>query len=139
MLTSACVVVSCFVARQALPPKPLDTTMSVIDDLDDYKLEASFQRDPECILHTSYKSDRARGIHGVAVVDTWVPQKPDLGSGTFGTVRLEKRLNAPDGTKHTHRAVKRLHKIQMARLKIDYKKELIALTKFSRSKVCRLM
>jgi len=109
--------------------------MSVIDDLDDYKLETTFQRDPVCVLHTSYKSDRARGIRRVAIVDKWVPQKPALGTGTFGTVRLEKFVNAPDGTKRTERAVKQLHKMQLAQLNVDYKKELIALTKFSRSKV----
>ncbi|KAE8441992.1 hypothetical protein EG329_004118 [Mollisiaceae sp. DMI_Dod_QoI] len=111
--------------------------MSIIYDLDDYKLETSFQKDPECILHTSYKLDRARGIQKVAIVDKWVPQKPSLGAGTFGTVRLEKCFSAGDGTKPSHRAAKQLNKMHMSRMKIDYKKELIALTKFSRSKFSR--
>jgi hypothetical protein len=111
-------------------------SMAHIYDLDDYKLETTFQGypQPNIILHTSYRADRARGIRKVAVVDQWAHQKPELGVGTFGTVRLEKKLNNRDEGQ-TFRAVKQLQKSQMARLRIDYRKELIALTKFSRSKV----
>jgi hypothetical protein len=111
--------------------------MSLLHDLDDYKLDTTFEHNPDCVIHTSYKSDRARGIRKVAVVRRWAPQKPDLGAGTFGTVRLENLLDVQDhdGTIVTQRAVKQLYKPQMARTNIDYKKELIALSKFSRSKV----
>lgn len=109
--------------------------MSLINDLNDYKLETSFERDPQCIIHTSYRADRARGIRKVAVVERWIRDKKLLGAGTFGTVRLERRQSNEARTKTTCRAVKQMHKSHMARLKIDYKKELIALTKFSRSKV----
>jgi hypothetical protein len=111
--------------------------MSLLHDLNDYKLETTFEYNPNYVIHTSYKSDRARGIRKVAVVKRWAPQKPDLGAGTFGTVRLENLLDIQDhdGTIVTQRAVKQLYKPQMARTNIDYKKELIALSKFSRSKV----
>jgi hypothetical protein len=107
-----------------------------LHDLDDFKLETTFKNDPACVLHTSCQADRARGIRKAEVVEEWVPQKPDLGVGTFGTVRLEKKWNQHGGTISTHHAVKLCHKAQMARLNVDYKKELIALTKFSRDKVC---
>jgi hypothetical protein len=106
---------------------------AVVDDLDDYKLEVSFEKDPECVLHTKYISDRARGIRRVSVVQTWRPQKPALGAGMFGSVRLE---TCQDSTGEVeHRAVKKLRKMHLDRMKIDFRKELIALTKFSRQKV----
>jgi hypothetical protein len=70
--------------------------MSLLHDLDDYKLETTFEHNPDCVIHTSYKSDRARGIRKVAVVKRWAPQKPGLGAGTFGTVRLENLLDIQD-------------------------------------------
>lgn len=64
-------------------------------------------------------------------------EKKLLGVGTFGMVRLE-RCKSNDGQgEELCRAVKQMHKSHLERLKIDYKKELIALTKFSRSKVRR--
>jgi hypothetical protein len=112
--------------------------MSLLDDLNDYKLETSFRNDPQCILHTSYRADRARGISKIAVVHKWVPQKPYLGVGTFGIVRLEELVDEEGGDKNRQsiqrRAVKLLHKPFMQRTRIDYKKELLALTKFSRAK-----
>jgi hypothetical protein len=74
----------------------------------------------------------------VAIVHKWIPQKPYLGVGTFGIVRLEELVDEEDGDKkrqsRQRRAVKLLHKPFMQRTCIDYKKELLALTKFSRSK-----
>ncbi|XMA14342.1 hypothetical protein WAI453_007133 [Rhynchosporium graminicola] len=86
--------------------------MSLLDDLNDYKLETSYQRDPEYTIHTSYRADRARGIGKVAVIEKWVRDQKLLGVSTFGS----------------------MHKSHIARLKVDYNKEIIALTKFSRSK-----
>jgi len=65
--------------------------MSLLHDLDDFKLETSFEKDTNFVLHTSYKADRARGIRKVAVVERWAPHGPELGVGTFGTVRLQER------------------------------------------------
>lgn len=109
--------------------------MSIVDDLEDYKYETSFKRDPERILHTSYKVDRAKGFQRVAVVETWSPRKPELGCGTFGTVRLEERIDGNTAAEKKYRAVKRLHKAHLRRLNVDYRKEVIALTKFTRPKV----
>jgi len=109
--------------------------MSLPDDLKDYKLATEFQTDPDVILHRSYRADWARGRQKVLVVEKWAPQKPPLGAGSFGTVRLEKRLDANNHKEHTYRAVKQLRKSDMTRLRIDYRKELVALTKFSRAKV----
>jgi hypothetical protein len=122
------------------PSRPLPQSVSrlslqstIVDDLDDYKLEVSFERDPECVLHTKFVSDRARGIRRVPVVQKWRPQKPPLGAGMFGSVRLETCSDSTE--KPEHRAVKKLQKMHLDRLKIDFRKELIALTKFSRQKV----
>jgi hypothetical protein len=105
--------------------------MPLSHDLDDYKLETTFQKDPEYVLHTSYKADRGKGIRKAAVVEKWARQKY-LGGGSFGSVHLEMLMEC---SHTTHRAVKQLYKADMARMKIDVKKELIALKKFSRAKV----
>lgn len=99
-------------------------------DLDDYKIDTTFHKNPDYVVHTLQTADWARGQKRKIVKEKWVAQDEILGSGTFGTVRLEERV---DGK--VTRAVKQLWKFQMARLNIDYKKELLALTKFSRSKV----
>lgn len=74
----------------------------------------------------------------MALVHKWIPQNPYLGVGTFGIVRLEELVDEDDGDKkkqnRQRRAVKVLYKPFMQRTRIDYKKELLALTKFSRSK-----
>ena len=61
-----------------------------------------------------------------------------MGAGTFGIVRLEELVDEQGGNKNgqavQRRAVKLLQKHFMNRTQIDYKKELLALTKFSRSK-----
>lgn len=105
-----------------------------LHDLDDFKIVTTFKNESGSVLHTSYKANRARGIRKVAV-EEWTPQKPDLGAGTFGTVRLETKVNN-GGARSTSRAVKLLRKTDIARLNVDYKKELLALSKFSRDKVC---
>lgn len=107
--------------------------MSDLLDLNDWKLEASFENDPPCVIHKTTQADRANGIRSVAIVKRWVPQKPILGAGAFGTVHLEKEISGDNGT----RAVKQLYKSRMEGLGINYKKELVALTKFSRHKVWR--
>jgi hypothetical protein len=105
------------------------------DDLDDYKLNTEFYTRPDIVSHTSYRTDWAHGKSRVAVEERWAPQKPALGAGSFGVVRLERRQNADVETKYRERAVKQLRKFDLARMKVDFRKELEALTKFSRSKV----
>jgi hypothetical protein len=116
--------------------------MSNFLDLEDYKLQTEFDRLRGVVLHRSYRADWANGRRRVVVEERWIPQQEVLGVGTFGTVRLETRQD--DGSRrgsrgHGHeskyRAVKQLRKMDMARMKVDVRKELLALTKFSRSKV----
>jgi len=113
--------------------------MSLLQDLDDYKFETAFQQDPIRVVHTSYKADPAKGLRKVRVVDEWVPLGSELGVGSFGTVRLEQRVGKADDGKLSLRAVKQLRKSYMERLNVDFKNELLALTKFSRSKVNNIM
>jgi hypothetical protein len=109
--------------------------MSLYPDLDDSKLDAIFQTDPDCVIHISCRSDRSRRIRKVVVQETWAYQK-DLGGGSFGRVHLEKLLESPE-VHPTYRAVKKLYKSDMAGSKIDFRKELTALKKFSSSRVRR--
>lgn len=109
--------------------------MSLLEDLDDYKLETLFEKDPDFVVHSSYRPDRKRGIPKVAVTERWRPREKTIGTGTCGTVRLEYLAGDDEGNDETQRAVKQLRKDHLARLRIDYKKELLALTKFSRKKV----
>ncbi|RFU24744.1 hypothetical protein B7463_g11592, partial [Scytalidium lignicola] len=109
--------------------------MSLTEDLDDYKLDSEFQFEPEIILHRSYHADRGRGRHRVVVEEKWVPQKPPLGAGSFGIVRLERRQDVDGGGgKYESRAVKQPRKFDLTRMRVDFRKELLALTKFSRTK-----
>jgi hypothetical protein len=98
------------------------------DDLEDYKLETTFEREAGCILHTSWMQDRARGLRKVRVKDRW-HRKGEIGVGSFGTVYLEA---TEDGRQ---RAVKAVRKRLAERFKVDHKRELAALTVLSRSKV----
>lgn len=107
----------------------------VRDDLDDYKLDTEFYTRPDIVSHISYRADWANGRSRVVVKERWVPQKPPLGAGSFGVVRLERRENPDEGTQYRQRAVKQLRKFDLARMNVDFRKELEALTKFSRSKV----
>jgi hypothetical protein len=64
--------------------------------------------------------------------------KPLLGCGHIWDLRLEELVDEKDGDENgqtvQRRAVKLLQKHFMHRSQIDYQKELLALTKFSRSK-----
>jgi hypothetical protein len=107
--------------------------MSLYQDLEDYKLQTEFDRGRNTVLHRSYRADRAHGRQRIVVEERWASQKPMLGAGSFGTVRLEKLQD--DNAETQFRAVKQLRKVDMERTKVDFRKELLALTKFSRSKV----
>jgi hypothetical protein len=113
--------------------------MSHLQDLHDYKLETEFHTQPEIVLHRSYRADWSHGRQRVVLEEKWAPQKPELGVGTFGKVRLERRQNLDGQTQYQDRAVKQLRKMDMARMKVDFRKELAALTKFSRPKVSKCL
>ncbi|QKX63248.1 uncharacterized protein TRUGW13939_10417 [Talaromyces rugulosus] len=110
--------------------------MSLFNDLDDYKLHTEFCTNPNILLHRSYRADRARGRQRIAIQEEWAPQKPPLGVGQFGVVRLEQRQKVYGDTSSEHQelAVKQLRKIDLDRMRVDFRKELQALTKFSRLK-----
>ncbi|KAL2068665.1 hypothetical protein VTL71DRAFT_15003 [Oculimacula yallundae] len=107
--------------------------MSLEQDLDDFKLETTFYNHGTRVVHVSRKADRAQGVNLIVVEERWEVEQGEageLGWGSFGTVRLEKRVD--DGK--CCRAVKELRKARLKSMNVDYKKELLALTKFSRSK-----
>ncbi|KAK0122839.1 hypothetical protein ONS96_009869 [Cadophora gregata f. sp. sojae] len=108
--------------------------MSLSHDRHDFKLETSFETNPRCIVHTAHESDPELEIRKVVVQERWVPRKPESGFGLFGPVRLEEQLDPSPDCARVQRAVKVLHKQRMKRRNFDYRKELLALAKFSRSK-----
>ena len=108
--------------------------MSQFDDFNDYKLETIVHQESKYVQHSYSRIDRAHGFKKVEVIEKWETQEAELGTGTFGNVHLQQRIKET-GIDNQYRAVKELEKSQLKRLKVDYKKELLALTKFSRSKV----
>ncbi|PQE06561.1 camk kinase protein [Rutstroemia sp. NJR-2017a WRK4] len=99
-------------------------------DLDDWKLETSFEDNPRCFVHTSYGADRASGINERAIVERWIPNPEPLGKGASGIIWLHRESSSDKKM----RAVKQVSKFEMKRDNIDYKRELLALTKFSGKK-----
>jgi len=79
-----------------------------------------------CTTHIEYKTNRARGIRKEKVERRWYREQR-IGQGTFGKVWLEVTREDDDVEK---RAVKIIDKSCM--LGLDYKKELLALAKFSK-------
>lgn len=77
--------------------------MALFRDLDDFKLDTIFERDPERVVHGRRATKRIRKRQPDPLVEIWATQKLDLGAGTFGVVRLET-LASPLKTKY--RAVK---------------------------------
>jgi hypothetical protein len=69
-------------------------------------------------------------------VEKWMPCR-ELGAGTFGVVRFEERVGQDGNAIKSCRAVKQLRKSWLDRNSDNYKKELLAMAKFSRSKVRR--
>lgn len=84
----------------------------------------------ECTTHIQYYTDRARGIRREKVEKKWF-RKKEIGRGSSGTVWLEV---SGDDDVVEERAVKIISKSFMKQLNVDYKKELLALTKFSKQK-----
>ena len=101
--------------------------MMAADDLvDHFKLAA--QVFPEHTSHITYQVDRSRGVR--ETIETKWTREDVIGQGSFGRVWREIH-NQPDGKKNT-RAVKVLEKRSMDVYKVDIKKELLALAKFSK-------
>jgi hypothetical protein len=99
------------------------------DDLDDYKLETTWgDQDSSSVVHISFERDHGYRGGKIRVEDIWCRQR-ELGVGSCGIVHLE---TTKDGRE---RAVKTIRKSLAARLGIDYKRELAAITTFSKAKV----
>jgi serine/threonine protein kinase len=102
------------------------TSSQSLDLLEHFRQDAVVTA--ECTTHVEYKADRIRGIRREKVEKRWYRQRA-IGHGSFGDVWLEVRQEDNDDEK---RAVKIMNKGQMLGLGVDYKKELLALAKFSK-------
>jgi hypothetical protein len=98
------------------------------DDLDDYKLDTTWHQNPSHVVHISSEKDRHHRGYKVRLENRWYRQR-QLGVGSCGIVHLEK---TEDGRE---RAVKSIQKSLAERLKIDYRRELAAISTFSKAKV----
>lgn len=98
------------------------------DDLDDYKLDTIWHQDPSHVVHISSERNRHHRGRMVRFEDKWY-RKRELGVGSCSIVHLE---NTEDGWE---RAVKSIRKSLAERLKIDYRRELAAISTFSKAKV----
>ena len=103
--------------------------MSTEDLLDHYKLEAEVF--PEHTLHVVYKINRARGERE-RIEKRW-KRMEIVGEGTFGQVRRELHYRE-DGHQEV-RAVKAIERHRIRAYNVDFKKELLALAKFSKPEV----
>jgi hypothetical protein len=98
------------------------------DDLDDYKLDATWHENHNHVIHISFERGRRHGGCKAKVENKWFRQR-ELGAGSCGVVYLE---TTEDGRE---RAVKSIRKTLAARLRIDYRRELAAISTFSKAKV----
>jgi hypothetical protein len=103
--------------------------MTTEDLLDHYKLEAEVF--PEYTLHVTYKIDRGRGERE-RIEKQW-KRMESIGEGAFGQVWRELH-HRQDGHQEI-RAVKILSKQRIRAYNVDFKKELVALAKFSKPEV----
>ncbi|KAK2761291.1 hypothetical protein FQN54_001813 [Arachnomyces sp. PD_36] len=83
----------------------------------------------ECAIHIEYRSDQARGIRKEKVEKRW-DRKQRIGFGSYGEVWLE--VNSEKESEVEKRAVKVIDKGRLESLKVDFRKELLALAKFSK-------
>ena len=95
--------------------------------IEHFKLDAQIYNDHT--LHTEYESDPARGMRKARVEKRWDKER-HIGHGAFGDVWLEVHKERDGLT--TERAVKIIQKRRMESVKVDYKRELLALAKLSR-------
>jgi hypothetical protein len=98
------------------------------DDLDDYKLDTTWGQDPCHVIHASFEGDRRHGGRKVRVENKWYWQR-ELGVGSCGIVHLEATKDGQE------RAVKSIRKTLVDRLRINYRRELVAISTFSKAKV----
>uniref|UniRef100_A0A0B7JHE2 Autophagy-related protein 1 n=1 Tax=Bionectria ochroleuca TaxID=29856 RepID=A0A0B7JHE2_BIOOC len=118
------------------PEKIIDQSTrsgKVVSDLvRDSKLETIIASNGSVVRHISYISNPRMRQRRMKKEETWRRRKK-LGSGSFGCVWLEERLDG-DGTGRL-RAVKEITKSREGKgSRIDYNRELEAIAKFSHSK-----
>ena len=92
----------------------------------DSKLNAEFLRNEDGHVITSHTRLWRQ--------ESWV-QRRGIGSGNYGIVRLESRLEGDNSDGRTFRAVKEIPKDRSNSDTIEYVRELEALAKFSQDKV----
>lgn len=97
------------------------------DLLDHFRQEAIVTE--QHTTHIELRTYRSQGRRQVQVETRWIRDKI-IGSGAFGDVWLESRQKEDDV--RAMRAVKVISKHRMQDCNIDYKKELLALAKFSK-------
>jgi serine/threonine protein kinase len=102
--------------------------MSSEDLLDHFKLEAEVY--PDRTIHISHRFNRSRERERIE--KNW-ERLEIIGEGSFGQVWRELHRQ-PDGN-HDVRAVKIIEKQRMWALQVDFKRELLALAKFSKDEV----
>jgi len=98
------------------------------DLIDLFKLEATYT--PEYTSQISTERDPSRGARKIKIETRWY-RGDNLGHGACGTVWVEHDSNRP-GTAGAVRAVKEVSKGYMQRMRLDYRRELIALAKLSK-------
>ncbi|OJJ97464.1 hypothetical protein ASPACDRAFT_123332 [Aspergillus aculeatus ATCC 16872] len=103
--------------------KTLRLGLEADDLLEHFKYDAVIDQD--CTTHTEYERDESHAIH--IVKRKWYRRSDPLGWGSYGKVWLES-----DETDAQRRAVKVVQKDLMERDTIDYKREILALAKFSK-------
>ena len=94
-----------------------------LDMVDHFRCEAVFDRG--ITRHTWHTSDPKRKIRRVKVVREWTTTQ-ELGAGGFGTVWLQMEAGGDE------RAVKSISKSSCQWNGIDYRRELLAMSKLSR-------
>ena len=72
------------------------------------------------VQHTTFHSDASQGRRRVKVTRKWYRER-ELGRGSFGAVSLER------SERGEYRAVKEISKDRSSKVKVDYKRELMAM------------
>ena len=99
------------------------------DLIDLFKLDATYTS--EYTTQISTERDPSRGARKIKIEKRWY-RGDSLGHGAFGAVWVEHNSNMSD-TAAAVRAVKEVSKGYMQRIRLDYKRELIALAKLSKA------
>ena len=103
--------------------------MPPLSDLDHYKIETEILGDGNEVVNYEYRTDVGFGIRNLKFEQRWYRQE-NLGQGSSSNVWLEIQK----GNSESKRAVKAISKRRLLETKVDYRRELKALTEFSKPK-----